>query len=139
MFGIASSIRMLALGGFISVAAAGYWYYTKSQEQITHLQNRAAQSDAAIQIQKNFISKQSELLTDMTDNVELIQDIQNELVAKQRDSAKEVSELKNKFNKNSGGGDRDLGLLAAAKPALIQKIVNDAIDTLGTEIEEITQ
>ena len=55
MIGISSGIRMLALGGFISIAAGGYWYYTKSQAQINGLQNQVAQSDAAIQIQSQFI------------------------------------------------------------------------------------
>ena len=38
----------------------------------------------------------------------------------------------------SGGKDRDLGVIASAKPTLISKIVNKATGKMGEEIEELT-
>jgi|TARA_R110002153_G_scaffold87435_1_gene216207 hypothetical protein len=138
MIGISSGIRMLALGGFISIAAGGYWYYTKSQAQINGLQNQVAQSDAAIQIQSQFIDKQTQVIDDINNNMILLQEVQLSLAEDARASAAEVTELKSKFNTTSGGKDRDLGVIASAKPTLISKIVNKATGKMGEEIEELT-
>ena len=138
MIGISSGIRMLALGGFISIAAGGYWYYTKSQAQINGLQNQVAQSDAAIQIQSQFIDKQTQVIDDINNNMILLQEVQLSLAEDVRASAAEVTELKSKFNTTSGGKDRDLGVIASAKPTLISKIVNKATGKMGEEIEELT-
>ena len=138
MIGISSGIRMLALGGFISIAAGGYWYYTKSQAQINGLQNQVAQSDAAIQIQSQFIDKQTQVIDDINNNMILLQEVQLSLAEDARASAAEVTELKSKFNTTSGGKDRDLGVIASAKPTLISKIVNKATGKMGVEIEELT-
>ena len=138
MIGISSGIRMLALGGFISIAAGGYWYYTKSQAQINGLQNQVAQSDAAIQIQSKFIDKQTQVIDDINNNMILLQEVQLSLAEDARASAAEVTELKSKFNTTSGGKDRDLGVIASAKPTLISKIVNKATGKMGEEIEELT-
>ena len=129
---------MLALGGFISIAAGGYWYYTKSQAQINGLQNQVAQSDAAIQIQSQFIDKQTQVIDDINNNMILLQEVQLSLAEDARASAAEVTELKSKFNTTSGGKDRDLGVIASAKPTLISKIVNKATGKMGEEIEELT-
>ena len=137
MIGISSGIRMLALGGFISIAAGGYWYYTKSQAQINGLQNQVAQSDAAIQIQSQFIDKQTQVIDDINNNMILLQEVQLSLAEDARASAAEVTELKSKFNTTSGGKDRDLGVIASAKPTLISKIVNKATGKMGEEIEEL--
>ena len=133
-----TGIRMLALGGFISIAAGGYWYYTKSQAQINGLQNQVAQSDAAIQIQSQFIDKQTQVIDDINNNMILLQEVQLSLAEDARASAAEVTELKSKFNTTSGGKDRDLGVIASAKPTLISKIVNKATGKMGEEIEELT-
>ena len=138
MIGISSGIRMLALGGFISIAAGGYWYYTQSQAQINGLQNQVAQSDAAIQIQSQFIDKQTQVIDDINNNMILLQEVQLSLAEDARASAAEVTELKSKFNTTSGGKDRDLGVIASAKPTLISKIVNKATGKMGEEIEELT-
>ncbi len=129
---------MLALGGFISIAAGGYWYYNKSQAQINGLQNQVAQSDAAIQIQSKFIDKQTQVIDDINNNMILLQEVQLSLAEDARVSAAEVTKLKSKFNTTSGGKDRDIGVLAAAKPTLISKIVNKATGKMGAQIEELT-
>jgi len=138
MLGIGSSIQMLAIGGIITVAGAGYWYYTESQKRIDALQHQVAQSDAAIQIQSEFITKQSEVIGNINDNMTLLQDVQSNLVKSSRENAAEVNTLRNKFNVSSSGKERDLGVLAAAKPALISKIVNKATKALGADVRELT-
>ena len=139
MFGLLSGFRMMALGGVVSVVVAGYWYYTSSQARIESLRNTVAASSAAIAVQENFIKKQSGVIQDITDNINMIQEIQSGLLDSQRANAAEVASLQTKFNKNSAGKERDIGELAAAKPALIEKIVNKATKQLGVDIEEITK
>jgi len=136
MIGITSGIRMLALGGLMSVAAGGYWYYTSSQAKINSLQTTVAQSGAAIEVQKQFISKQSEAIVNLNGNIALLQEVQNNLIIEARASAKEVANLKSKFNTSSSGND--LGVLAAKKPSLISKIVNKATAALGDQVENLT-
>jgi len=91
MFGIASGIRMMALGGVVSVVVAGYWYYTSSQASIESLRNTVAASSAALAVQENFIKKQSGVIQDITDNINMIQEIQSGLLDSQRASAAEVA------------------------------------------------
>ncbi len=129
---------MLALGGLMSVAAGGYWYYTSSQAKINSLQTTVAQSGAAIEVQKQFISKQSEAIVNLNGNIALLQEVQNNLIIEARASAKEVANLKSKFNTSSSGNDRDIGVLAAKKPSLISKIVNKATAALGDQVENLT-
>tara|TARA_B110000285_G_scaffold230440_1_gene297078 strand:+ start:3252 stop:3689 length:438 start_codon:yes stop_codon:yes gene_type:complete len=138
MIGITSGIRMIAIGGLLSVAAGGYWYYTSSQAKINSLQTTVAQSSAAIAVQKQFINKQSEAIVNLNDNIVLLQEVQNKLTDQARESAAEVVALKSKFNTSSSGKDRDLGELAAKKPGLISNIVNKATAALGVMIEDLT-
>jgi len=102
------------------------------------LQTTVAQSGAAIEVQKQFISKQSEAIVNLNGNIALLQEVQNNLIIEARASAKEVANLKSKFNTSSSGNDRDIGVLAAKKPSLISKIVNKATAALGDQVENLT-
>ena len=108
---------LLILG---AVGGVGYLYYTDTQERLV----AAANENAAMKIQGTLQAQTIEKLNeDIVRSRETLVKLRNEFGKFRRD----YEILENKFNKRSKNfGTRDIGKLAEVKPALIERIINNA-------------
>ena len=104
----------------LAVAGGGAWYYKATQAQIMELTSYNATLTANVEKMEE-VNQQ---------NVEAL----NNLQASYEKSQKDYEQLQNNFNqiRNQNNqlrdrlGKHDLGALAAAKPALVERVVNNA-------------
>lgn len=113
MFGM----KIIAILIMVLVAASGLWY-------ISSLKANLAVSQANEEILKGSISDQAELIESIKRDVKQIQQANTELQEQNARQKDEVKSLIDKFNVNAKGESRDFGALAAAKPKLIERLVN---------------
>ena len=107
----------LLLAGLVGVA---YFYYTDTQNKLREAANLAAVYQAATVAQEATIKQLNE---DIARSREILAELQDEFAGFRRD----YNALEKKFNKVSKNlGTRDIGKLAANKPELIEKIINNA-------------
>ena len=108
---------LLILG---AVGGVGYLYYTDTQERLV----AAANENAAMKIQGTLQAQTIEKLNkDIVRSRETLVRLRDEFGKFRRD----YEILENKFNKRSKNfGTRDIGKLAEVKPALIERIINNA-------------
>jgi septal ring factor EnvC (AmiA/AmiB activator) len=121
MFGLLSRFRVYIIMAALFAGAAGvaYWYYQDSQNAIRqYIQNQAALTQALQTQQQAYAALQADL--------KLLQETQQQLIVEFSASRDRVRELEQTFAQSTGGQPRDIGKLAAAKPELVQKIVNTA-------------
>lgn len=102
----------LGLAGAILAALAGGWRYVDHlQSEVKILKDNNAKLELGIQ-------QQQELIDQMQVDVTAIQSINQSLAQQSEKQKVEVDALRKRFD------EHDLGRLAAAKPALIETIVN---------------
>ena len=108
---------LLILG---AVGGVGYLYYTDTQERLV----AAANENATMKIQGTLQAQTIEKLNkDIVRSRETLVRLRDEFGKFRRD----YEILENKFNKRSKNfGTRDIGKLAEVKPALIERIINNA-------------
>lgn len=113
--GIMGIILLVVLSGF-------YWYYKDSQAKIMMLQANNAKLELAVKINEETIKTLQE---NYQQAAEQIAQVNTEL----NDSRSQNKELQLKLSKH------ELGALAAAKPGLVQNIVNNATNNAGRCLE----
>jgi hypothetical protein len=99
------AIIMMVAGGF------GYWYYQDSQDRIATLQHNNAELTIGIETNEQTITALQE---DYALQQQIVVDLNTEL----RDIQRRNQFLVDKF------ADSDLGVAAAAKPELIERLIN---------------
>jgi hypothetical protein len=117
MFGIGSSIKIIAALIIVLVIAAGLWY-------VTGLRADLAISQANNEKLQQGIEQQQALMEQMRVDIAQIQSINAELNQEANRAREEVKNLTDRFNVNARGEARDFGALAAAKPAVVERLVN---------------
>jgi len=117
MFGIGSTIKIIAVLIIVLTMAAGLWY-------VTGLRADLAVSRANAEKLQQGIEQQQALMEQMRTDIAKIQVINNELNQEAARARDEIRDLTNRFNVNARGENRDFGALAAAKPAVIERAVN---------------
>lgn len=111
---------ILIMGAILAtVLYAGYYYYNDTQQRLQTYAENQAKLETALEQQINTTRT---LLTD----IERLQETARVLNEEFADSRTRVADLERTFRETSGGRERDIGETAAAKPGLVQNIVNTA-------------
>tara|TARA_B100000700_G_scaffold139646_1_gene155723 strand:- start:8499 stop:8984 length:486 start_codon:yes stop_codon:yes gene_type:complete len=106
------AVLMVAMGGL------GYWYYTDTQEKMRIYAENQAKLEGAVQQQKQVIAQTK---ADLKRSSELTKKVQADLAR----SRQTVELMDKKFNKVSKLlGARDIGKMSAAKPKVLERIIN---------------
>lgn len=113
MIGIGGAIKAVAALIIVLVVAGGLWYVTnlKSQLAISEMNNEKLEQ---------AVKDQQDLIDSIKRDVAQIQAINNQLQEQNEKQQKDVQALTDKFS----GGNRDFGAFAAAKPQVVEKLVN---------------
>jgi|TARA_B110000503_G_scaffold47345_1_gene77158 hypothetical protein len=122
MFGATQMIKMIAILAIVGIVAGGLWY-------ITNLKANLAISQINEQVLKDSVKQQNDLINSIKEDIAQIQVINKTLTEQASKHAQEVKDLTDKFNVNAKGEARDFGAIAAAKPALIERLVNRGTDS----------
>lgn len=117
MFGIGASIKAIAAVIILVILVGGLWY-------VTGLRADLAISQANAEKLKQGIEQQQALMEQMRADITQIQSINNALTQEATRAREELKSLTDKFNVNARGEARDFGAIAAAKPAVIERLVN---------------
>ena len=102
---------------FAVFAAGAYWYYRDTQAALQAYAANTAILETSLQTQKQATQA-------LQDDIEQMRRVLGLLNTEFTQSRSKVAELEKKFNQSKSGAPRDLGALAAEKPALIEKSVN---------------
>ena len=119
MWGIGSTIKVVAALLIVAILAAGTWYVMNLKADLAISQENARQLQQGIK-------DQQELLAQMRNDIAKIQRANAELIALTAQQRAEVDALVKKFNQDARGGSRDFGQLAAQRPDTIQRLINAA-------------
>lgn len=112
-------VYLIMFAAFAAFAGVAYWYYKDTQAALQQYAINQANLETSLTLQRSATESLKQDITRMSNT--LVQ-----LNADFAQSRAQVTELENKFNQSSNGDDRDFGVLAARKPALVEKIVNTA-------------
>lgn len=120
---------MLALLG--ASAYAAYYYYTDTQAKLAQYAANQARLETALETQKAATEA-------LLENIATMQTTIRTLNQQFTDSRRTVQELERRFNETTAGQPRDFGALAAARPGLVQNIVNTATQDVFKCFEQIS-
>ena len=111
MFGIGNAIKAIVYLVIVLVIAGGLWY-------VMNLKADLAVSEQNNQKLQDGIKQQQVLLENMQKDIAHIQETNKQLQEENAKQRADVENLSNKFQKN------DLGVLGAAKPELVERLIN---------------
>lgn len=133
LFGFLGKIRVyLIMFALLGLAAyAGYYYYKDTQAKLAEYAANQARLEIALTTQK---AATDALLANITTMQTTVRTLNQQFT----DSRRTVQELERRFNETSAGQQRDFGELAAAKPGLVQTIVNTATQDVFKCFEQIS-
>jgi type II secretory pathway pseudopilin PulG len=117
MFGIGSVIKSVLMLVIVLIVAGGLWY-------VINIKADLAVSEQNNQRLQESVASQNRLIEQMQQDIQQIQNINQDLQAQNKKQAEDVQVLTNKFSVNAKGETRDFGQTAAAKPQVVEKIVN---------------
>jgi septal ring factor EnvC (AmiA/AmiB activator) len=133
MFSLFSKIKvyliMLALLGAATYAA--YYYYNDTQAKLAQYAANQARLEIALETQRAATAA-------LQQNIQVMQTTVRTLNQQFADSRRTVQDLERRFNETSAGQQRDFGALAAARPGLVQTIVNTATQDVFKCFEQIS-
>ena len=109
--GIAAAIKAIVYLVIVGVIAGGLWY-------VMNIKADLATSEANNQKLQDAAAAQGELIESMQRDIAQIQETNKQLAEQNEKQKQDVTILSSKFSK------RDLGALAAEKPAVVEKLVN---------------
>ena len=117
LFGGGAVIKVIATLAIVIIVAGGLWY-------VTGLRADLAVSEMNNKTLKDGIEKQQQLIAQMQKDVAEIQSI-NVALANEADRQRaEMRDLVDRFNVNARGETRDFGAIAAARPGVVERLVN---------------
>tara|TARA_B110000503_G_scaffold143531_1_gene245607 strand:+ start:2890 stop:3348 length:459 start_codon:yes stop_codon:yes gene_type:complete len=119
MFGITQLIRIIVVFAIVAIIAAGLWY-------VTGLRADLAVSQQNSKTLEDAITKQQQVIAQIQEEQKQISKINTELADRISKQNLDVKVLNDKFNVSKNGTVRDFGKLAVEKPAVIQKVINNA-------------
>jgi predicted nuclease with TOPRIM domain len=111
IFNIGSIIKTVAILITVVIVAGGLWY-------ISNLKANLAVSEMNNQTLQNSIQEQHALIEKMQKDIKDIQKINSEINKFNEELKKDTENLVRKFN------SRDIGVLAAEKPSVVEKLIN---------------
>ena len=113
ILGMGSANKAVAILITILVVVGSIWHVANLKADLATAQANNEKLEQGIQAQQELIAK-------MQEDIQTIQNINSELQAQNEKQRQDVQNLSSKFN----SGNRDFGAFAAAKPGLVEKLVN---------------
>lgn len=113
MFGI----KEIFIFATVIAVLGGLWY-------ITDLKANLAVSQANEASLKDGIKTQQDLINSIRADVAQIQNINAQIAQRDATQKVETNTLQDKFKKSADGESRDFGSLSAAKPKVVERLVN---------------
>jgi TolA-binding protein len=117
LFGGGAAIKVIATLAIVVIVAGGLWY-------VTGLRADLAVSEMNNKTLKDGIEQQQKLIEQMQKDVAQIQEINADLANEADRQKKEMRDLVDRFNVNARGESRDFGAIAAARPGVVERLVN---------------
>jgi len=117
LFGGGAAIKVVATLAIVIIVAGGLWY-------VTGLRADLAVSEMNNKTLKNGIEQQQRLIEQMQRDVSQIQEINADLANEADRQKREMRDLVDRFNVNARGESRDFGAIAAARPGVVERLVN---------------
>jgi TolA-binding protein len=117
LFGGGTAIKVVATLAIVVIVAGGLWY-------VTGLRADLAVSEMNNKTLKDGIEQQQRLIEQMQRDVAQIQEINSSLAQEADRQRAEVRDLVDRFNVNARGESRDFGAIAAARPGVVERLVN---------------
>jgi hypothetical protein len=117
MLPIGSIIRLVMVLIIVSIVAGGFYY-------VTGLRADLAVSEINNQKMLEAVDLQQAAIQQMRADQEAIRAANEELANTVRSANRDMSALKDRFSTNADGTARDIGQLAMAKPASIERAIN---------------
>jgi len=117
LFGGGAAIKVVATLAIVVIVAGGLWY-------VTGLRADLAVSEMNNKTLKDGIEQQQRLIEQMQRDVAQIQEINADLANEADRQRAEVRDLVDRFNVNARGESRDFGAIAAARPGVVERLVN---------------
>jgi TolA-binding protein len=117
LFGGGAAIKVIATLAIVVIVAGGLWY-------VTGLRADLAVSEMNNKTLKDGIEQQQRLIEQMQRDVAQIQEINSSLAQEADRQRAEVRDLVDRFNVNARGESRDFGAIAAARPGVVERLVN---------------
>jgi TolA-binding protein len=117
LFGGGAAIKVIATLAIVVIVAGGLWY-------VTGLRADLAVSEMNNKTLKDGIEQQQRLIEQMQRDVAQIQEINADLANEADRQRKEMRDLVDRFNVNARGEARDFGAIAAARPGVVERLVN---------------
>jgi mitochondrial fission protein ELM1 len=111
------SLKIMAISGALVALTGAFWY-------VSGLRADLMQEKINAQILERSISDQQRVIDRMMRDFEDIRETNRALAAEAQRQREEVQNLANRLNVTATGQSRDFGLLAAQRPAAIQRLVN---------------
>jgi hypothetical protein len=117
MFGIGSSIKIVAAIIALLVVVGGFWYISglRADLAISH-ENTRKMTEA--------VEQQQQVIANIQAEQQKIKEINSELNTTIKLQNKDVENLRDRFSQNAAGEKRDLGKTASAKPQAVERAVN---------------
>lgn len=112
-----NKINLLALSIIVATLTGAFWYVSGLRADLT-------QEKINNQILKNSIAEQQGAIEKMQKDFIDIRNANRALSQEAERQRAEVQNLTNRLNVTATGQSRDFGLLAAQRPAAIQRLVN---------------
>jgi hypothetical protein len=117
LFGGGAAIKVVATLAIVVIVAGGLWY-------VTGLRADLAVSEMNNKTLKDGIEQQQRLIEQMQRDVAQIQEINADLANEADRQKREMRDLVDRFNVNARGESRDFGAIAAARPGVVERLVN---------------
>jgi len=117
LFGGGAAIKVVATLAIVIIVAGGLWY-------VTGLRADLAVSEMNNKTLKDGIEQQQRLIEQMQRDVAQIQEINADLANEADRQKREMRDLVDRFNVNARGESRDFGAIAAARPGVVERLVN---------------
>ena len=112
-----AAIRLILILVIILIVVGGAWYVTGMREQLAISQQNSLKLEEAL-------TDQQILLNQMKEDVGSIQKSNEQLSSTIKAQNKDLNSLQNRFNTNADGSTRDIGKIAIANPAGIERAIN---------------
>lgn len=115
--GAFAALKYIAILAIVFVIAGGIYYVTELKADLATSQANEQKLQDAVEIQQRLVES-------MQRDMQEIQAANQELNAQAAAARQKVEDLEDKFNVDATGQSRDFGALAAAKPGLIERLIN---------------
>jgi len=123
--GIMGIVLAVVLGGF-------YWYYKDSQKVISNLQAERGQLIANVATLTGAVATQKDTINELQADIELGNQVRSELDQELSNSRRQNRELVDRLAKH------EIGALAASRPGLVERTINNATANAARCFEIIT-